>query len=60
MAILITPATLATLRTDEVQGLYTRIFNDLVRSAPGTPERRTALASLENIERFLASRSPGP
>ncbi len=33
----------------ELQGVYRNIFNVLVRSAVGNAERRSALASLENI-----------
>lgn len=52
---LVTRFELAKLSESELRGLYAETFNALVRSAPETPERRNALASLENIEAELAS-----
>lgn len=56
---LITQFELAARSETELHGLYREIFNALVRSHPHSAERRNALASLENIQRELASRA-GP
>ena len=50
---LITRFELASHSTSELHGLYRHIFNALVLSDPDTPERRNALASLENIIREM-------
>ena len=47
---------LARFNLHELKGLYRKVFNDLAKSQPGTPERRNALASLENIQRELNRR----
>lgn len=57
---LITRSELAGCSNAELHGLLRTAFNALARSAPGTPERRTALASIENIQAQLALRPPGP
>ena len=54
---LLTRFQLATRSTTELHALYREIFNALVTSAPGTAERRIALASLENISAELRSRT---
>lgn len=56
---LITRFELASLSQAQLRGLLRKTFNALVRSTPDSPERRNALASIENIQRELASRSPG-
>ena len=56
MTHFITNHELARLSLHELQGLYRKVFNDLVQSQPGTPERRNALASLDNIQRELNRR----
>ena len=56
MTKLITNHELGRLSLTELQGLYRRIFNQLAQSQPGSPERRNALASLENIQRELNRR----
>jgi hypothetical protein len=53
---LITRFQAATLSTADLRGLYREIFNELARSEPDSPERRNALASLENIQAELALR----
>ncbi|MEL7112064.1 MAG: hypothetical protein AAGK93_03855 [Pseudomonadota bacterium] len=56
---LITRFELASLSQTQLRGLLRKTFNALVRSAPDSPERRNALASIENIQRELASRASG-
>ncbi len=53
---LITSYELASKSVSELRGLYRKVFNALVQSAPGSAERRNALASLENISRELNRR----
>ncbi|MEO0697857.1 MAG: hypothetical protein AAFY84_17380 [Pseudomonadota bacterium] len=53
---LITRFELASLSQNQLRGLLRETFNALVRSAPDSPERRNALASIENIQRELADR----
>ena len=53
---LLTRFELATRSTTELHALYREIFNALVKTAPGTDERRIALASLENIGAELRCR----
>ena len=50
---LITHFELATRRTGGLEVLYREIFNALVKSAPGSDERRACLASLEDISADL-------
>ena len=40
----------------ELFALFNTASAELIRSEPGTPERRNALASLENIQRVLVQR----
>ncbi len=53
---LITRYELASKSLLELRGLYCKVFNALVQSAPESAERRNALASLENISRELNQR----
>ncbi|MCR9087554.1 MAG: hypothetical protein NXH97_12520 [Rhodobacteraceae bacterium] len=53
---LITRFELAALTEAELRGLMRETFNALARSEPGSPERRNALASLENVQAELACR----
>lgn len=39
---------------NELSALFHKVTNSLVRTEQGTPERRNALASLENISRARA------
>ena len=55
---LITRFELAALNENELRGLLREAFNALARSEPDSPERRNALASLENIQAELAFRAP--
>jgi hypothetical protein len=36
------------------------VFNDLARTAPGTADRRTALASLDNVDAEIRARTLKP
>lgn len=54
MSRLITANQLASKTIPELRALYRAAHDDLVRSAPGSHERGTALASLENISRAMA------
>ena len=53
---LVTRFELASRSINDLHGLYRDIFNALVQSDPDTPERRNALASLENIAAEIAVR----
>ena len=44
----------------ELCGLFNAVSLELRRSKPGTPERRAALASLDNIQRAMAQRLASP
>ena len=57
---LITRFELATRSKRELHAIYSETFNALVRSAPGSAERRNALASLENLAAELAARDLQP
>jgi len=41
---------------NELSALFCRVSKDLIRTKRGSPERRNALASLENIARARAER----
>jgi hypothetical protein len=60
MSTVLTMATLQTRSDLELQALNRRAQYDLACSAPGSAERRDALASLENISRVLAQRRARP
>jgi len=60
---LITRYQLASRSVAELHALYREIYDSLILSHEGSPERRCALASLENILAELHSRAlrpPGP
>ena len=57
---LITRFELVAKNTNELYGLHRKVFNELAKSKPQTLERVNALASLENIENELTSRTPCP
>ncbi len=57
---LITRFELASRSSNELHLLYRDIFNGLVRTGAGTPQRRNALASLENVQNELALRHYRP
>ena len=50
---LITRFELAALSENELRGLMRKAFNALAQSEADSPERRNALASLENIQAEL-------
>ena len=54
---LITRFEVATRSSNELHRLLSETFNRLACTGAGTPARRNALASLENIQRELAHRS---
>jgi len=54
MLTLITASELANKSIPELRSLYRAAHDALAMSAPDSPERRLALASLENITRALA------
>lgn len=56
MSRIITNAALHRCSLAELQRLYASVHHELVRSAKGSPERRNALASLENISRAMRQR----
>ena len=54
MSRIITPSELHRLGSEELRSLFHKVSRELVQTQTGTPERREALASLENIQRALA------
>ncbi len=54
---LITTFELASRNEAELYSMLRATFNELAKSKPDTPERRNALASLENIRRVINSRA---
>lgn len=56
MTGLFTTADLRTYSLDQLYGLYRRFELDLIESVPGSPERRIALANLENVSRAICLR----
>jgi len=55
---LITKFEQAAKSKSELYALLREVFNELAISEPDSHERRNALASLENIEKEIASRAP--
>lgn len=53
---LITHFELAMRTAPELSALFAAVARELPRTRPGSPERRNALASLENIQRAQAIR----
>ena len=60
MSTVLTIATLQTRSDLELQTLARKAQYDLECSAPGSAERRDALATLENISRVMAQRAFRP
>lgn len=56
MSYLITRFELAALGDAELHALLREVFNDLAGSDRNTPERRTCLASLENLQNEINER----
>ena len=54
---LITKFELAAKPKTELYALLRNVFNDLASSKPDTPQRRNALASIENIQREIGLRT---
>jgi len=57
---LITRFELAAKNENELHALLRNAFNELAKSKPDTYQRRNALASIENIQNELGSRTPCP
>jgi len=53
---LITHYELSKYPTNGLRSLFRKTFDQLVKSAPASHERRNALASLENIQREICNR----
>jgi hypothetical protein len=51
---------LASRGTSELHALRRAVFNALARSAPGSAERRAALASLDNLDAEIKERAHMP
>ena len=58
--ILITRFELAAKSENELYDLLREVFNELARSDLDTHQRRNALASIENIQREIGSRTCYP
>jgi hypothetical protein len=56
MTKIITCAELRHRRLEELQALFRSLEIELLRTEPGSFERTTALASLENVSRAMAIR----
>lgn len=56
MSRIITTAELEDRTTEELKTAFHKAQQDLAKSEPGSPERRNALASLENISRTMRGR----
>jgi len=56
----ITETELQQLTDSELKSLFNKVTQQLTQSAPGTPARRKALASLETIQRTMAARMAMP
>ncbi|UWQ73610.1 hypothetical protein [Leisingera sp. M658] len=50
----------AKLSDNELRGLLRKTFIAMAASAPNTPERRNALATLETLQAELNARAPNP
>lgn len=57
---LITRFELASRSTNELKGLYRKVFNELVQSKFNSNKRLNCLASLENIQSEINARSLHP
>ena len=57
---LITSYDLEKRSVNELSGLFCTVAKGLVRTKRGSPERRNALASLENISRARAQKMAAP
>ncbi len=57
---LVTRFELAVKNESELYALLRNAFNELAKSNSDTPQRRNALASIENIQNELSSRALSP
>jgi len=53
MSRIITTSELENRNKQELSALFRKVSQETAKSEPGSPERRNALASLENINREL-------
>lgn len=53
MSGIITTSELENRNKQELSALFCKVSQQVAKSEPGSPERRNALASLENINRML-------
>ncbi|PQO22000.1 hypothetical protein C2I36_15340 [Rhodobacteraceae bacterium WD3A24] len=60
MSKIITPAALRNRSITELRGLHRKAQQQLAASAEGSAERAAAIASLENIQRALRTKTAGP
>lgn len=63
MPKIVLPSDLQTFTLTELWGLHAKAERELTQSAAGSPARRNALASLENIRRAInlrAAQARGP
>ena len=60
MCRIITLSELHHLSDGQLRALFHEVSRKLHSTAPGTNERRAALASLENIQRVMAQRLSAP
>ena len=60
MSRIILPSEVQGHSLKELWSLYARVERELTQSAVSSPERRNALASLENIRRVINSRAAQP
>jgi hypothetical protein len=56
MTKIITSGELRLRTTEELQALLQTLQSEIQRMAPGSPERRIVLASLESVRRAIAAR----
>lgn len=60
MSTVLTIATLQSRSDSELQTLFRMVQQNLACSAPETPDRRNALATLENITTVMRQRAARP
>lgn len=60
MSKVFTMAALQSRSESELRTIFRKAHDDLARSAPGSAERRNALATIENVTRVLNQRRAMP
>lgn len=60
MCKIITETELQPLSIEDLRSLFNQVSKELICSEPSTQARRSALASLENLQRAMAVRMAGP